>query len=44
MPRIARLALALYLALLLGLNAAAEDEPKLVKINDSIFMAPTSGN
>jgi alkyl sulfatase BDS1-like metallo-beta-lactamase superfamily hydrolase len=43
-PRIVCLASLLLLGLLGVANATDQDEPKVVKINDAIYMAPTSGN
>lgn len=43
-PRIICLASLLLLGLLGAANATDQDEPKVVKINDAIYMAPTSGN
>ena len=46
MPRCLCIASWLCTALIITAPVAAQnqDQPKLVKINDSIFMAPVSGN
>src|SRR5579863_461084 len=43
MPKI--VSVALFLCIAMGMTAqAAPDPPKMVKINDSVYMAPTAGN
>jgi len=44
MHRILRIAFLLCAGIGISAYAAAQDQPKVVKINDSIYMVPTSGN